>query len=74
MSMVTHLVDHQNPIWIYEFHGGEITELTANIIIELMYAQCDVDGNKYLWLQVFANHRKNSSVLSEEDQKVVVRW
>ena len=25
-----------------EFSGGEITELAANIIAELMYAQCDV--------------------------------
>ena len=32
--------------------------MAANIIAELMYAQCDVDGNEYLLLEAFVNHRK----------------
>ena len=28
-----------------EYAGGEIKELTANVIVKLMYAQCDVDRN-----------------------------
>ena len=28
-----------------QFEHGEVTELTANIIAESMYAQCDCDGN-----------------------------
>ena len=34
-------------IYLYEleFAGGDITELAANAIAELMYAQSDVNGN-----------------------------
>ena len=43
---------HTNPIlntrmYQVEFAGSEVTELTANVIAEPMYAQCDVEGNKY---------------------------
>ena len=48
-------------------------ELVANIITVLMYAQCDIDQNEYLLLEAFANHRKNGSALSMEDQKVVIK-
>ena len=47
--------------------------MAANIIAELMYAQCDVNGNKYLLLSAFIDHRKNGSSLSVEDQKIVVK-
>ena len=56
-----------------EFPGGEITKFTANIIAESMYAKCDFDGNEYLLLQAFVNHRKNGSTLNVEDQKAVFR-
>ena len=56
-----------------EFPRGEITELAANIIEELMYVQCDVNGNEYLLMEAFINHRKNSSALHVEDQKIVVK-
>ena len=44
---------NQNPILSthlteLEFPGGEITELAANIIAELMYAKCDVNRNEHL--------------------------
>ena len=55
------------------FPGGETIELAANIIAELMYAQCDINGNEYLLLEAFIDRRKNSSALSVEDQKVVIR-
>ena len=54
-----------------EFPGENITELAANMVAESMYAQCVVDGNVYLFLEAFINHRKNGSALSVEDQKVV---
>ena len=49
---------NQNPFldihpYEVEFTGGEITELTANIIAELMCAQCDDDSNKYMLLESF---------------------
>ena len=69
---------NQNPIlstqlYEVEFPGREVIELAANIITELMYAQCDNDRNKYLLLLAFINHRKTGSALSIENQKVVVR-
>ena len=56
-----------------EFPGGEITVFAAYIIVTLIYAQCNVDGNEYLLSDTFVDHRKNNSALSLEDQKVVVR-
>ena len=38
-----------------EFSGGEITELTDEIIAELMYAKYNVDGNEYLLSDVFVD-------------------
>ena len=52
-----------------EFPGGETTELAANIIAELMYAQCDVDGNEYLLLQACNDHRNNGSALNVKNKK-----
>ena len=53
--------------------GGETEELVANIITELIYAQCDVDGNNYLLLEMFINHKKNESALSVDDQNILVK-
>ena len=44
---------HTNPIldtrmYQVEFAGGKVTELSANIIAESMYAQCNSKGNEYL--------------------------
>ena len=56
-----------------EFPGGEMIELAAIIIAESTYAQCDVNGNEHLLLEAFVDHRKNRSILSVEDQKVVIK-
>ena len=56
-----------------EFLGEEMTELSANIISKPMYAQCNVNRNKYLLLEAFIDHRKNGSALSVEDKKVVLK-
>ena len=42
---------HTNPVldtrsYIVEFDDNDQTELIANLIAELMYAQCDPDGNQ----------------------------
>ena len=50
-----------------------MTELAVNIIVESMYIQCDVNGNKYLSLEAFINHKNNGSALSEEYKQVVVK-
>ena len=31
-----------------EFDGGNIMELTANVVAKSMCAQCDADGNEFL--------------------------
>ena len=56
-----------------EFPGHRITELGANIIAESMYAQCHVGSNEYLLLISVVNHRKEDSVVSEEDQRVIIK-
>ena len=54
---------NKNPImdtclYEVEFPGREMTELVANIIAESMYAQCDVNGNEYILLEAFIDHKK----------------
>ena len=75
MLMVIRLVDPmKTPFWITvwgRISWGEITELGADIIIESMYSQCDVNRIEYLLLEAFINHRKNGSALS---RKVIKRW
>ena len=56
-----------------EFPGEEVTELAADIIAELTYAQCDVNRNDYLLLEMFINYRKNDSALGVEGQKIVFK-
>ena len=34
-----------------EFPRVEMTQLAVNIIAESMYAQCNVDGNEYIWFK-----------------------
>ena len=54
------------------FVGGEITELTTNVIAESMYAQCYADGNEYLLLDVLVDYQKNNKAISLTDQKITV--
>ncbi len=42
-----------------EFLDGEVTPLTANAIAQAMYAQCDIDSNKYLLLECFVDIQKD---------------
>ena len=68
---------NQNPIldtclYEVEFPQGEMTELTANIIAESMYAQCDViEMNIYYWRHPLII--ESMVHLSVEDQRIVVR-
>ena len=46
-----------------EFAGSKFTELTTNIIAELVYAQCNADGNESLPLdELFDQHKDNNMV------------
>ena len=48
-------------------------ELAANIITELMYAQCNVNGTDYLLLEAFDDHRKHGWALNEDDQVTIMK-
>jgi hypothetical protein len=51
-----------NPIldtreYTFTFDGGDETGLSANLITETMYAQCDPNGNQYVLLDSIIGHR-----------------
>jgi hypothetical protein len=39
------------------FDDGDVTDLTANLIAESMYAQCDPNGNQYVLLDSLIDHQ-----------------
>ena len=52
---------NDNPIldtrsYIVEFDDGDQTGLTANMIAESLYSQCDPDGNQYDLLEEIVDH------------------
>jgi hypothetical protein len=52
---------NDNPIldtrsYIINFDDGDQTELTANMIAESLYLQCDPDGNQYVLLEEIVDH------------------
>ena len=55
-----------------EFEDGDVTEFTANIIAENMYAQCDAEGNQYVLLDKIVDYRKDGHTLKAQDQMIVV--
>jgi hypothetical protein len=67
---------HNNPIldtrtYNVEFDNGDVTELTANVIAESMYSQCDIEGNQYLLLDIFVDFRKSDKALTIPQQESV---
>ena len=54
-----------------EFDDNDQTELTANLIAELMYSQCDPDGNQYLLLADIIDHRSLTNAKKLANQKVI---
>ncbi len=71
-------VAHPNPIldtrnYVITFDDGDMTELTANLIVESMYTQCDPDGNQYVLLDLIIDHRRLDTATKLSDQTVVHR-
>jgi len=65
-----------NPIldtqsYIVHFDNGDQTELTANMIAESLYSQCDPDRHEYVLLDEIVDHRCTDSAIKLADQKVV---
>ena len=55
-----------------ELAGGKLTELMTNVILELMYTQCNVDRNEYLLLDALVDYQKDNKVISLTDQQITV--
>ena len=69
---------NQNPIldtYLYkvEFPWGRDNRVGSKHNCRIDVCQCDIDGNENLLLEAFFNQRKNGSVLSVNDQKIVVK-
>ena len=43
--------------YIVNFADGDQAELSANLIAESLYSQCDPAGNQYVLLDGFIDHR-----------------
>ena len=56
-----------------EYAGGELTYLTTNIIAELMYVQCNADGNEYLLLDSLVHHHKDNKAISLTKQQITIQ-
>ncbi len=55
----------------FTFDDGDETVMSANLIAEAMYVQCDPDGNQYIHLDSIVDHKRLDSTLRSLDQKVV---
>ena len=66
-------LSHTNPVldtgsYIVEFDDNDQTKLTANLIAESMYSQCDLDGNQYLLLADIVDHRSMDTAIKLANQ------
>ncbi len=67
---------NDNPIldtreYIVKFDDGDVTELTANLIAESMYAQCDPDGNQYALLDDIIDYHHDHTAITCDGQTTV---
>jgi hypothetical protein len=67
---------NSNPIldtrsYIINFDDDDQTKLTANLITELLFSQCDSDGNQYVLLDEIVDHHRLATAIRLADQKVV---
>ena len=54
-----------------EFDNEDVSELTANVIAESMYAMCDENGDHILLFDSIIDHRKHDNAMTRIDQKFV---
>ena len=59
-------------VYNVKFSDDENGELGANIIAEIMYAQCVIEGNQYRFMDHMSDHRKNNNAVSKDNQNVTV--
>jgi hypothetical protein len=65
-----------NPIldtheYTFTFKDGDETVMSANLIAEAMYAQCDPDRNQYVLLDSIIDHKRLDAAIRPLDQRVV---
>ena len=65
-------VANTNPIldtrtYDVEFPDGEITEYLANVIAENMFAKCDMEGNQFVLMSAFVDHKKDGHAVEIAD-------
>ena len=63
---------HSNPImdtrkYTLELPNGELTDYTANLIAEHMYAQTDIEGYEHMLLHEITDHKKDGQAVSADD-------
>ena len=67
---------NQNPIldtrtYQVEFPEGQLGEYSANVIEEMIYAQCDGMGNQQLLMDAIVDHKSDDKAIKHADQYVV---
>jgi hypothetical protein len=60
-----------NRSYIVNFDDGNQTELTASMIAESLYLQCDPNGNQYVLLGEIVDHGRLPAAVKLSDQKIV---
>ncbi len=66
LSNDNHILDTREHV--VQFDDVDSTELTANLIAESMYSQCDPDGYVYYLFDSIVDHRHLDSALALKDQ------
>jgi hypothetical protein len=61
-----HILDTRE--YVVQFDDGDSTELTANLIADSMYSQCDPDGYEYYLFDSIVDHRRLDLVIALKDQ------
>jgi hypothetical protein len=67
---------NDNPIfdtrsYIINFDYDNQTELTANMVAESLYSQCDPDGNQYVLLEEIVDHQHLPVAIKLSDQRIL---
>jgi hypothetical protein len=65
---------HSNPMldtrsYVVHFDNGDQTKLTANMIAESLYSQCDPNVHEFILLDEIVNHRRTDTAIKLADQK-----
>jgi hypothetical protein len=57
-------------VYEVEFPDGSVHDYAANILAEALYAQVDVDGNRFLLLKEIIDHKKDATALTKSQTAI----